>query len=367
MTGARGSRKYKQRMRLCMENKYTLRYESFYKWIGDLINQFTVIGPVLKKRRQTVFEKLDNLERFHLDYCSTMLAPRKYIYRSRQKLMDFDRENNSISSAEVEKISQIIIGIHPCDMQAITVLDRTFLGDYTDAYYSALRDGSITIVLNCNNACNKGFCASMNTGPFLRLHEGYDMEITRFTDRLLIEAKTDRSVHLIEKASGLKEVREADLTEKSEIATKATASFTKSIDTRNLPELLLRNIGHPVYKDTADSRCLGCTNCTMVCPTCFCYNFEETTSFDLKKTERNRYWDSCQELHFAQVHGGNFRSSREARLRQFVTHKLGTWIEQYGCFGCVGCGRCMTWCPTGIDLTEMAIQIQEDYKLGKIK
>jgi hypothetical protein len=92
---------------------------------------------------------------------------------------------------------------------------------------------------------------------------------------------------------------------------------------------------------------------------------EDHTSYDLNKVKRNRYWDSCQELNFARVHHGNYRSSRMARLRQFVTHKLGTWVEQYGCFGWVGCGRCMTWWPTGIDLTEMAKEVQNDYKIGK--
>jgi sulfhydrogenase subunit beta (sulfur reductase) len=113
-----------------------------------------------------------------------------------------------------------------------------------------------------------------------------------------------------------------------------------------------------VWKRTAEERCLGCTNCTMVCPTCFCYNLKDYMSFDLASCERYRYWDSCQELHFAEVAGGgNFRFSRMARLRQFVTHKLATWVEQFGCFGCIGCGRCMTWCPTKIDLTEMAKEI----------
>jgi sulfhydrogenase subunit beta (sulfur reductase) len=137
------------------------------------------------------------------------------------------------------------------------------------------------------------------------------------------------------------------------------------LDTTDLPEILLSNFEHPVYKRTADARCLGCTNCTMVCPTCYCYNLDDQTGYDLKITIRSRQWDSCQELNFARVHEGNFRSSREARLRQFVTHKLATWIEQYGCFGCIGCGRCMTWCPTGIDLTEMAKEIQEDFRKGQ--
>jgi ferredoxin len=98
----------------------------------------------------------------------------------------------------------------------------------------------------------------------------------------------------------------------------------------------------------------------MVCPTCFCYDTWDRAELDLSVIERIRRWDSCQDERFAEVHGGNFRSTREARLRQFVCHKLSYWVEQYGCFGCVGCGRCVTWCPTGIDLTEIAAEIRAD-------
>jgi sulfhydrogenase subunit beta (sulfur reductase) len=347
---------------------YILANDAFRDWLNILRNEFTVIGPVLKKRGPIVFEEIQDAGDLHLDYCSTMLGPRKFIYPPTQRLFRIDNQNHRVTTIEpADAGNAVIFAVRPCDMQAISVLDRTFLGDIEDFYYRKLREETLTVVLNCNRACDAGFCESMGAGPFLRLEDGYDLEMTSMGENYLIEIGSRRGEGLIEKAVHRKEAASGDFGAKDDLERKAIASFTKHLETAGLPELLMRNLDHPVYRETAEARCLGCTNCTMVCPTCYCYDIEDDMSFDLTVTERRRHWDSCQELHFARVHGGNFRSSREARLRQFVTHKLATWVEQYGCFGCVGCGRCMTWCPTGIDLTEMAKRIQQDFETGRAR
>jgi sulfhydrogenase subunit beta (sulfur reductase) len=352
---------------LKMDKTYILSKEELLSWIDKLTSSFIVAGPVAKKRGQTVFEKIGSSSDICLDYCSAMTAPRSFIYPPVRTLFNIDRDKKEFSVPEGnERGALMIFGIHPCDMHAITVLDRTFLGYFKDAYYGKARESSFTVVINCLKACDKGFCLSMGTGPFLRLKEGYDIQITPLEGEFLMEFGSERGTGLAA-SEDFKTPEPRHFKNRTGIEKAAAATFTKSIDTNGLPELLGRNTDHPVYKETAESRCLGCTNCTMVCPTCYCYDIEDRTSFDLDTTRRSRRWDSCQELNFAKVHGGNFRSSREARLRQFVTHKLGTWVEQYGCFGCVGCGRCMTWCPTEIDLTEMAKEIQEDFKHGKAR
>jgi sulfhydrogenase subunit beta (sulfur reductase) len=351
-----------------MNEAYIISHEDLSGWVNSLTKTYDVFGPVKKKRNQVSFEQIKNADELELDYCSTMLAPRKYVYPSRQMLFEMDRKTSECRTVFPEKTrKKLIFAIHPCDMHAISVLDRTFLGDIKDTYYSKLRQETVTVVLNCNQACDNGFCASMGTGPFLQLKEGFDVVLTAKFNNYLLELGSKRAEKIFKKISGLKKATRKDQAEKKAIETAARRSFTKQLNTAGLPELLMRNPDHPVYKRTADTRCLGCTNCTMVCPTCYCYNVEDNTSYDLKSTTRSRYWDSCQELNFAKVHEGNFRSSRQARLRQFVTHKLATWVEQYGCFGCIGCGRCMTWCPTKIDLTEMAKEIQQDVKIGRAR
>jgi len=351
-----------------MNSSYVLGIKDLLSWLDSLGDEFNLFGPVLKKRGQVVFEKLEEVKDLYLDYHSTMVSPRKFIYPPEQDLFLINRDNYQFHTIMPPgERSSIILGMHPCDMHALTVLDRTFSGDFKDFYYHKLRERTLTIVLNCNKACDNGFCSSMGTGPFLKIKKGYDIELTALMENYLLEFGSERGENLVERAKNLKKATRKDFKEKLSLEKKAGASFFKWIDIKDLPALLMRNLDHSVYKETAEARCLGCANCTMVCPTCYCYNIEDYTSFDLKTTLRKRQWDSCQELNFAKVHGGNFRSSREARLRQFVTHKLSTWVEQYGCFGCVGCGRCITWCPTGIDLTEIAKEIQEDYQRGKAR
>ncbi|MEK7742105.1 MAG: 4Fe-4S dicluster domain-containing protein, partial [Nitrospirota bacterium] len=135
------------------------------------------------------------------------------------------------------------------------------------------------------------------------------------------------------------------------------SKFKKAINVSGLDNIFAENMDHPVWQQTAEDKCLSCANCVMVCPTCFCYDLRDEMSMDLKTVTRYRCFDACQDIRFAEVHGGNFRQRRAARLRQFVTHKLDQ-TNQYGVFGTVGCGRCITWCPTGIDLTEITKEIQ---------
>ena len=349
-----------------ISDAFTLSRIDLLGWVDTLRAQFDIFGPVMKRRGQAVFERLNKAQDMALDYCSTMTSPRSLIYPPRQSLFTIDRKIGHYETLVPKRGKEtIIFGIHPCDMHAITVLDRTFLGDFKDCYYRRLRDDTITVVLNCNQACDQGFCPSMETGPFLQIKDRFDLVLTAKCGDYLVEFGSQRGKDLSKRANNLRRASRKDFVEKKRVEMRARTTFIKSLDTNGLPELLMRNLDHPVYKRTADARCLGCTNCTMVCPTCYCYNVEDSTSFDLNTTTRSRHCDSCQELNFAKVHEGNFRSSRQARLRQFVTHKLATWIEQYGCFGCVGCGRCMTWCPTGIDLTEMAKEIQRDGRTEK--
>ena len=349
-----------------MKEAFILSRQGLFDWITALAAQFRVLGPLSNKKGQTVFAKIDDPKNLQLNYCSTMTSPRNFIYPSHETLLKINQSTGQFETVLPGDENKIIIfAIHPCDMHAISVLDRTFLGEYIDVYYSKRRQETITIVLNCNKACDQGFCSSMGTGPFIQLKQGFDLVLTALPESFIIEYGSQRGKELLNKAANLQKAHSKDLAVKRKIEIIAKKSFTKRIETRGLVELLMRNLDHPVYKNTADARCLGCTNCTMVCPTCYCYNLYDDTAVDLQVTKRNRRWDSCLDLNFAKVHDGNFRAVRAARLRQFVTHKLATWIEQFDCFGCIGCGRCMTWCPTGIDLTDMAKEIQQDFKNGK--
>jgi len=131
----------------------------------------------------------------------------------------------------------------------------------------------------------------------------------------------------------------------------AIALMGRSVESFDLRDLLARNVDHPRFAETAE-RCLTCGNCTLVCPTCFCTSVDDVNVLENGAAERWRRWDSCYSVDYSYIHGGSVRPSSRARYRQWLTHKFGTWIDQFGTSGCVGCGRCITWCPVGIDVTE---------------
>jgi len=142
------------------------------------------------------------------------------------------------------------------------------------------------------------------------------------------------------------------------VVTRTAASMGREMYSEDVRELLLRNLDNPRWNDVAQ-RCLTCANCTMVCPTCFCTSVEDSSDLTGAETSRSRRWDSCFTTDFSYIHGGSVRASSHSRYRQWMTHKLATWFDQFGTSGCVGCGRCITWCPVGIDITEEVRAIRD--------
>jgi Fe-S-cluster-containing hydrogenase component 2 len=194
----------------------------------------------------------------------------------------------------------------------------------------------------------------MGTGP--RARTGFDLALTELLEReghrFLVEVGSERGAEVL--ADVPHAPATAEETAAAEAATAAAARRQeRSLDQACLPEVLRRCFDHPRWDDVA-ARCLACANCTMVCPTCFCTTVDDATDVRGQHAERWRRWDSCFVLSVSFIHRGSVRTSGKSRYRQWMMHKLATWIEQYGTSGCVGCGRCITWCPVGIDITEEA-------------
>jgi ferredoxin len=251
------------------------------------------------------------------------------------------------------------LGVRSCDLAGIGVQDRVLRsGNVPDPGYAARRDGVFIVVAQCGEAGGTCFCASMATGP--TSEAGFDLAITELVDggghRFVVQTGSERGAGIL----GRVPIRPADETDRG--ATRRAWERAEREQTRRLPaaevaDLLGRNLEHPRWDDVA-SRCLACTNCTMVCPTCFCGTVEDTTDITGTVAERSRTWDSCFTLDFTHLVGGPVRASVRARYRQWLTHKLSTWFDQFGESGCVGCGRCIAWCPVAIDLTEEVAAIQ---------
>jgi sulfhydrogenase subunit beta (sulfur reductase) len=251
------------------------------------------------------------------------------------------------------------LGVRACELAAIGVQDRVFLGSqFKDPNYESRRQPAFLVAVNCTQAAPTCFCASMQTGP--RAHQGFDLALTEIMDQ-------DRHVFVVEVGTeaGADVLRETDASEAppllcqqaDEAMDRATLQ-TRHIETAGLRDLLYKNFEHHRWDNVA-ARCLSCGNCTMVCPTCFCTTVEDSSDISGNHAERWRRWDSCFTQSFSYIHGGSVRPSARSRYRQWMTHKLASWIDQFGTSGCVGCGRCITWCPVGIDITEEVRAIRE--------
>jgi len=268
------------------------------------------------------------------------------------------RQDWSVEEKPIASRKLALIGARACDLQALAIQDRIFMGGaFADRHYAARREGTFVVAVNCGVAGGTCFCVSMGTGP--RATHGYDLALTEIlegTHRFVVEVATEAGSALLA-AVPSREANGDDVAAAERTVDRARHSMGRSMDTRGIRDLLYQNLEHPRWDDVA-SRCLSCTNCTLVCPTCFCQTVEDVPSVDPDVVERRRRWDSCFTEEHSHLHGGSVRASTRARYRQWLTHKLAGWIDQFGMSGCVGCGRCITWCPTAIDITEEVLAIR---------
>jgi sulfhydrogenase subunit beta (sulfur reductase) len=337
----------------------------------------------------------------YFDYVVGPHSLKNYLFPSRATMLEMQRTPENDWEYQIPADSSpplAVLGVRSCDLHAVRIQDRVFLeGPYVDPHYQARRAGLFLVAVNCRRAAPTCFCHSMNTGP--RVSEGHDLALTELDDgfvvlvgssvggdvlaelswspctRSQLEAAEQVSADLLKQmqarpvtpppqATSGAEAR--SITQASSTTTSATTapeestSVTESekpstpvgrhLDTRDIRNLLLENLEHAHWGEVA-KRCLACANCTLVCPTCFCSTVEEVPDLTGDHVRRDRKWASCFMGEHSYMNSGTVRNSTQSQYRQWLTHKLGSWWDQYDSSGCTGCGRCITWCPVGIDLT----------------
>jgi formate hydrogenlyase subunit 6/NADH:ubiquinone oxidoreductase subunit I len=264
-----------------------------------------------------------------------------------------------VSPREPEPAPVALLGIRGCDLAAIAIHDTVLLGrGAVDAHYAVRRAHSFLVAVTCATPAGTCFCASMGTGP--KPGAGADLTLTELLDphRFLVEAGSTAGEDVLAEL-GTTPATPADVAAAHAVVAGAEAHMGRQLRTDDLRTLLYSSAESPRWNDVAE-RCLACTNCTMVCPTCFCTSVEDASDLSGDVDERHRVWDSCFSMEYSRLHGGAVRTSTGARYRQWLTHKLASWADQFGTSGCVGCGRCITWCPAGIDLTAEVAALRED-------
>ena len=280
---------------------------------------------------------------------------KKELYPPRSRLLSLKKSQSSFSVTPEQPSPEKVVffGVRPCDLAAIRIQDIILTqGPFVDPEYLQRREKAMIVVMECTRPAATCFCASMGTGP--GVVSGYDLALTEVVEEglhyFLIRADTEKGRSVIA-GLGLAEASEQDITRGKNLVSAAASGMGRTMDTKGIKQLLYDNHEHPRWDQVA-RRCLTCGNCTQVCPTCFCHTVYDRVSLSGEDAERFRCWDSCFLLEHSYIHGGSVRASPRSRYRQWITHKLASWIDQFGVSGCVGCGRCITWCPVGIDITE---------------
>jgi len=286
---------------------------------------------------------------------------KKFLYPSHERLWTATRDGTSfvVAPEPVDGPPLAFLGMRACELAGVDVQDRVFMGGpVVDPGYAARRRRILRIAVQCGQAGGSCFCVSMGTGPGVR--QGADLIVTEVLEGkrhyFLIEVGSPEGAAVLADVP-LKAAAADDPAKAEAIVERAAGAMGRKLDTEGIHDLLLKNLDHPRWEVVA-RRCLSCTNCTMVCPTCFCSTQEEVPDLAVEKVERWRRWDSCFNLGLTEMHGQAVRKSGLSRYRQWLTHKLASWHDQFGTSGCVGCGRCITWCPVGIDLTEEVAAIR---------
>jgi ferredoxin len=287
---------------------------------------------------------------------------KQYLHPARRKLWDADKdgvsEDFTVTPAVPDPVRYAFIGVRPCDLAAIKILNRVLSGGRTVADGASPRTDVFVVAVDCTEPGAVCFCASMNTGPGCSGRDGeFDLALVELVGdtagedghRFLVTVGSERGGWILD-AVPHGPVCGTTLETARAAVDAASGRMGRTLPETDIRALLTRSRDAEHWNDVA-SRCLTCGNCTMVCPTCFCTSTEDVTDLTGDHAERWETWDSCFDIDYSYIHGGAVRTSAKSRYRQWLSHKFGTWHDQFGGSGCVGCGRCVAWCPAGIDVT----------------
>ncbi|HXW89853.1 MAG TPA: 4Fe-4S dicluster domain-containing protein [Terriglobales bacterium] len=365
-------------------NKFVLKRDNFQQLLDVLAKRgYRVVGPTLRDGA-IVYDTVNSVadlpsgwtdeqnggtyrlrrrdDQALFGYAVGPHSWKKFLHPPMVRLWQATRKEGHLEIREElhQNPKMAFLGVRSCELHAIAIQDRVFIhGQRAETGYKSRREQILIVAVNCGQAGGTCFCVSMNTGP--KASSGFDLALTEVLDGglhyFLVEVGTQLGADVLKELPH-SPAAEAEQQAAQRIHERTAQQMGRKMEIVGIKELLYRNYEHPRWDNVA-ARCLTCANCTMVCPTCFCTTVEDATDLKGEHAERWQKWDSCFTMDFSYIHGGAIRATSKARYRQWMTHKLATWIDQFGTSGCVGCGRCITWCPVGIDITEEVAAIRQ--------
>jgi sulfhydrogenase subunit beta (sulfur reductase) len=315
-------------------------------FVAKMMGDYRVIGPMAKGTK-FAFGEIEDPAELRLEYNTSILPPKKYLQPPQERMMTFTRTGKPAVEMVIEAPPTVILGVHTCDLHAMRVLDEAFSQGYPDAHYLQRRKQTLLVGLECLEPCDEhSFCKSMGT---LTVSDGYDLHLTDLGEAYAVDVGSEEGAALL-KYGEARQATEADMQQLNKVLGGKWPRFPYKLefDVGELSPLMSQAYDSPVWNQLAEI-CLACGQCTLVCPTCFCFNVYDDVELSLQNGERWRRWDSCQLDEFARVAGGeSFRRAQAARLRHRFMRKGRYLMEKYGELGCVGCGRCARSCLVDI-------------------
>jgi sulfhydrogenase subunit beta (sulfur reductase) len=320
--------------------------------VTSIGEEMEVVGPVAKGDK-FVFGPIDDFSQLRLDYNITLLPPKKYFLPQEEPILKYKLGEAVRSEPVIEAKPRVIMGMHPCDINATWLLDLAFSTDNLDTHYMEKRKKAIIIGLDCNEPCDEhSFCKGMRS---LTVESGYDLFLTDIGDAYMVEYGSPVGMELLARHKGTREATDEDMSRFRAVQDAKWPKFTYKLamNVSDLPSLLAISYDNPIWEELGE-KCLACGACTLVCPTCYCFDVRDMLALNLKEGQRLRIWDSCQLPEFATLAGGeNFRKTRADRQRHRFFRKGKYLMEMFGKVGCVGCGRCVRSCLVHIDPVEV--------------
>ncbi|MEG1561753.1 MAG: 4Fe-4S dicluster domain-containing protein [Raoultibacter sp.] len=318
--------------------------------VSAFMDSYEVVAPV-KRDRSYVFEILESPEEIELDYVSTVVSPKKYFLPPKETLFKFDALENEVTEYAAEITPRVIFGAHACDINALNRLDLVFRdGRYPDPYYCARRKATLIVGISCMPGENC-FC---NLWGSDEARFGYDLFLQDIGGRYLVSMSSVEAANILEAACTVREATDEDRIQFRYATRRRQESFNTAIPDIQEVAMLMDAFHKDPFWEELGGRCLSCTACSAVCPTCFCFDIQDTLDPSGKTGERQRVWDSCTAPQFAEVAGNhNFRDTGRWRVRHRFYHKLNGFLANYDRMLCVGCGRCVTACKARINPIEV--------------
>lgn len=329
--------------------------------VNDFINSLEEFGevhiPQKKGEQSYVFARKSEDSRIELNYTRTILPPKKYFLKPEQTILSFDAEDGYRTVYEEKDKKLVLFGVHPCDIHALKILDLVFKGKYVDNYYFERRKNSAIIGIDCipDELC---FCNSMRTES---IEDGFDLFLSDIGNAYLVRVGTSLGDDMVNRNAALfTEVDRESIEEFKKRSKERREKFTTAVDIFDLPEIMDLEYESQVWQEAGD-QCLSCGSCSMVCPTCYCFDVYDQVELRGMRGERRRKWDSCLFVDYALVAGGhNFRGERSARIKNRHLHKQRAFVAEYGQPACTGCGRCIEACPAKINIIEIIAKLRSD-------